>query len=150
LNTNTAKSTEATKTPHVAIAAIHHTAVIVTDLARAKHFYGVVLGLQEISRPGFPFGGAWYRVGDSQELHLIVYPQAKAVRGTTRIDPRDGHFAVRVASYADTLASLRMHGITCLEAPDNLTPWAQIYVTDPDGNVIELNADRSTIAEPQP
>ena len=22
----------------------------------------------------------------------------------------------------------------------NLTPWAQLYVTDPDGNVIELNA----------
>jgi hypothetical protein len=24
----------------------------------------------------------------------------------------------------------------------NLTPWHQIYLTDPDGNVIELNAER--------
>jgi catechol-2,3-dioxygenase len=25
----------------------------------------------------------------------------------------------------------------------NVTPWAQIYVTDPDGNVIELNVERA-------
>jgi hypothetical protein len=24
----------------------------------------------------------------------------------------------------------------------NLTPWARIYVTDPDGHVIEFNAER--------
>ena len=24
----------------------------------------------------------------------------------------------------------------------NPTPWAQIHLTDPDGNVIELNAER--------
>jgi catechol 2,3-dioxygenase-like lactoylglutathione lyase family enzyme len=117
----------------------------VTDLDRAKQFYGGVLGLRELPRPPFPFGGAWYRVGGSQELHLIVYPDAKLVRRTTRIDPRDGHFALRVASYGQALARLRAHGIECLEAPDNLTPWAQIYVTDPDGNVIELNADRETV-----
>jgi catechol-2,3-dioxygenase len=28
------------------------------------------------------------------------------------------------------------------DRPHNLTPWPQIYVTDPDGNVIELNAER--------
>jgi hypothetical protein len=26
------------------------------------------------------------------------------------------------------------------DRPQNPTPWPQIYVTDPDGNVIELNA----------
>jgi hypothetical protein len=36
---------------------------------------------------------------------------------------------------------LRSHGLECLESPRNLTPWAQIYVTDPDGNVVEFNAD---------
>jgi hypothetical protein len=28
------------------------------------------------------------------------------------------------------------------ESPDNVTPWAQLYITDPDGNVIEFNAER--------
>ena len=45
-------------------------------------------------------------------------------------------------SYAETLAHLKAHGVACLERPDNPTPWAQIYVTDPDGHVIELNAPR--------
>jgi catechol 2,3-dioxygenase-like lactoylglutathione lyase family enzyme len=126
----------------IEIDSIHHTAVIVTDLDRAKQFYGGVLGLRELPRPAFGFGGAWYRVGTHQELHLIVYPEARVVRGTTAIDPRDGHFAMRVASYRDTLNHLRAHGVAYRAQPMNPTAWAQIYVTDPDGNVIELNADR--------
>lgn len=129
----------------IQVQGIHHTAVIVTDVERARRFYGDVLGLQEIPRPHFDFGGAWYRVGEHQELHLIVYPDARTVRGTTAIDGRDGHFAMRVASYRATLEQLRSRGIACRELPDNPTQWAQIYVTDPDGNVVELNADRSTV-----
>jgi catechol 2,3-dioxygenase-like lactoylglutathione lyase family enzyme len=62
------------------------------------------------------------------------------MRGTSEIDDRDGHLALRVRSYRQTLEHLRAHGIDVLEKPTNLTPWAQLYVTDPDGNVIELNA----------
>lgn len=126
------------------VEALHHAAVIVTDVDRAKRFYGGVLGLRELPRPDFGFGGVWYRVGAHQELHLIVYPEARTVRGTTAIDGRDGHVALRVGSYARTLDHLRAHGIACRELPDNPTPYAQIYVTDPDGNVIELNAPRHT------
>lgn len=126
----------------VQIQTIHHTAVIVTDVERARQFYGGVLGLRELPRPNFGFDGVWYRVGKNQELHLIVYPEARTLRGTTAIDGRDGHFAMRVSSFSDTLEHFRAHGITCRALPDNPTPWAQIYVTDPDGNVIELNADR--------
>jgi glyoxylase I family protein len=64
------------------------------------------------------------------------------LRGTTAIDGRDGHFAMRVSSYMRTLERLRAHRIPCRALVDNPTPWAQIYITDPDGNVIELNADR--------
>jgi len=62
-------------------------------------------------------------------------------RGTRDIDPRDGHLAIRVLSYDDTVQHLRSHGIECVESPRNVTPWAQIYVTDPDGNVVEFNTD---------
>lgn len=120
---------------------LHHVAVVVTDLARAKHFYGEVLGLPEVPRPAFDFGGAWYECGGRQ-VHLIVHPPTRTLRGTTTIDPRDGHLALRVASYGRTLDHLRRHGVSYIEAAQNLTPWAQIYVTDPDGNVIELNAER--------
>ena len=120
---------------------LHHVAVLVTDLPAAKAFYGGVLGLSELPRPPFDFGGAWYALGDRQ-LHLIVHPPGRTRRGTRDIDARDGHFALRVTDFEATLAHLQAHGVPAHVSRDNLTPWKQIYVTDPDGNVIELNADR--------
>jgi glyoxylase I family protein len=124
---------------------LHHISVCVTDLPRAKHFYGAVLGLRERLRPDLGFPGAWYDIGTTQELHLIVHAPSKTLRGSLEIDGRDGHFALRVASYDAVLARLRAHGIPLIESPHNATPWAQIYVTDPDGNVIEFNVEREGI-----
>ena len=121
--------------------AIHHVSVCVTDLPRAKQFYGDVLGLTEIPRPTFSFPGAWYELGDRQ-LHLIVHTTPRALRGTTDIDGRDGHFAFRVRDYEETVDYLRRRGVPFWENPRNPTPWEQVYVTDPDGNVIEFNTDR--------
>jgi catechol 2,3-dioxygenase-like lactoylglutathione lyase family enzyme len=120
---------------------LHHVSIVVTDLEAAKAFYGGVLGLAELPRPPFDFEGAWYAVGDRQ-LHLIVHAPARALRGTREIDSRDGHFALRVADYDATLAHLRSRGVAVRESRVNATPWAQLYVTDPDGNVVELNAER--------
>ena len=115
---------------------LHHVALAVTDLARAPRFYRDVLGLREL-----PVAGLVPAAGDRQ-LHLVVHPPTRTLRGTTEIDSRDGHVALRVASYAGALEHLRRHGVVFRDQYDNLTPWAQIYVTDPDGNVIEINAER--------
>lgn len=120
---------------------VQHISINVTDLARARRFYSDVLGLVETTRPDFDFAGAWYQIGD-QQLHLIVHPPTRTLRGTNDISSREGHFALRVASYAQAVERLHALGVPCLERPDNKTPWAQVYVTDPDGNVIELNAER--------
>ena len=124
------------------VSALHHVAVCVTDIERSKRFYGEVLGLKEIARPPFPFGGAWYEMGEGRQLHLIEHHQARTLRGTTAIDGLDGHLALRVADYGAALAHLRASGVECLERPQNQTGWKQLYFTDPDGNVIELNAER--------
>ena len=124
------------------ISGLHHVAVPVTDVARAKRFYAEVLGLHETARPPFSFGGAWYEMGDGRQLHLIEHHQARTLRGTTTIDGLDGHLALRVADYEAALAHLRAAGVECLERPQNQTGWKQLYFTDPDGNVIELNAER--------
>lgn len=118
---------------------LHHVSIPVTDLERSKHFYGQLLGLPEIVRPPFDFPGAWYQLGDRQ-LHLIVNASAGTLRGSSDVDSRDGHYAIRIRSYRETLDHLRAQGIPCRERPKNLTPWPQIYVVDPDGNVLELNA----------
>ena len=121
--------------------ALHHVALSVTDMDRAAWFYGTVLGLQEIPRPPFDFGGAWYQLGDRQ-LHLIVHPPTRTLRGSMEIGPRDGHLALRVRDRQEVVDRLLAHGIKVLDLPDNLTPWAQVYCCDPDGNVIEFNVER--------
>ena len=123
------------------VISLHHVSVAVSDLEAAKRFYGGVLRLVELPRPPFDFEGAWYRIGDRQ-LHLIVHPPARTLRGVSEIDSRDGHFAIRVKSFDETLAFLRGRGVTVRDRRENVTPWAQLYVTDPDGNVIEFNAER--------
>lgn len=123
--------------------ALHHVALSVTDMDRAAWFYGTVLGLQEIPRPPFDFGGAWYQLGDRQ-LHLIVHPPTRTLRGSMEIGPRDGHLALRVRDRQEVLDRLLAHGIKVLDLPDNLTPWAQVYCCDPDGNVIEFNVERGS------
>ena len=125
------------------ISSLHHVAVCVTDIERAKQFYGGVLGLKEIPRPPFPFGGAWYKLPDGRQFHLIVHERPRTLRGTTAIDLRDGHLALGVADFDRAVAHLRAAGVDRVERPENVTPWKQVYVTDPDGNVIELNAPRA-------
>jgi glyoxylase I family protein len=125
----------------IEVETLHHVSISVTDLDLARRFYGDLLGLREIPRPAFDFAGAWYQLGDRQ-LHLIVHPGTRTLRGTRAIDSRDGHYAIRVRSYREALAHLDAGGVDHRDRPHNRTPWPQIYVTDPDGNVIELNAER--------
>ncbi|WP_028608769.1 VOC family protein [Paenibacillus harenae] len=118
---------------------LHHISIIVSDLERAKAFYENVIGLQEIQRPPFDFPGAWYAVGGGgQQLHLIVHHGE--TKRTGGIDTRDGHFAIRVSDYACTIDWLERHHVGYKANPNSITGFAQIFVLDPDRNVIELNA----------
>lgn len=122
-------------------AGIQHVSIAVTDLELAKRFYGEILGFKETGRPPFPSQGAWYDIGSTQ-LHLIVN-EARTLRGTTVIDDKDGHFALRVYRIQDVLDRLQDASVAYVDRPNNLTEWHQVYVTDPDGNVIEFNGARA-------
>lgn len=136
----------------------HHVSVPVTDLQKSRDFYEKILGLKDTQapeqRPKFPFGGAWYDLGNHCQLHLIVDEDGKSTfRQGKKLDSRDTHFAVRVSSYEETRQFLLEQGYSPQATdgkemkekpagPDNLTLWEQLYIMDPDGNVIELNAPR--------
>ncbi|RWZ54442.1 glyoxalase [Halobacillus fulvus] len=118
---------------------IHHVSLLVTDIERSKHFYGEVLGFEESNdRPDFGFPGAWYQIGNTQ-IHLIVHEEGKTLRGTTEIDSRDGHFAIRVQDMDAFLEHIESHNIEILNKPENKTEWHQVFISDPDGNLIEFN-----------
>lgn len=107
----------------------------------AKHFYGSILGLQELPKPTGPRsrGGAWYRCG-SVELHLSVEDLPVDNRESRR------HLCFMVADLAEAEAAMREAAIEII--PDNqpIEGWQRFYVRDPGGNRIEI-AQRS---KPQP
>ncbi len=131
------------------IQTIHHVSLTVSNLERSRQFYREILSLHEIARPAFPFPGAWFGVGERQQLHLIVHSDA-TFRGAKGIDTRDVHFAVRVPSFHETLDFLRSHGysedadasdmLRMVVRPHATAGFPQIYILDPDRHVIEINA----------
>lgn len=125
---------------------IHHVSLSVTDLQKAKHFYGTMLGFQELERPNFDFPGAWYQVGD-QQLHLIVHSDSSTLRMDQEMNSRDGHFAIRVKDYYETLKQLKELGMKVSEKPNSKSGFAQIFCMDPDLNLIEFNVDQESLKE---
>jgi catechol 2,3-dioxygenase-like lactoylglutathione lyase family enzyme len=111
---------------------LNHVALEVADLSSSILFYRQ-LGLPLIPRPAFDFKGAWFRLGSVQELHLIAgreKPVNSAKRGS--------HFALRVQSLEEAIESLRKSGIAFQGPFDRPDGARQIFLTDPDGYVIEL------------
>lgn len=112
---------------------LNHVAIHVAEVARSCAFYRDVLRLAEMPRPAFDFPGAWFRLGVTQELHLIGRPVEKIP-----LVNRNNHFALRV----DDIAAWEEHLAKCGAdfqrrklRPDGA--W-QVFVRDPDGHFIEL------------
>jgi glyoxylase I family protein len=148
----------------VKIETIHHVSLPVSNIENSKKFYGGILKLREIPRPealAREFEGAWYQVGD-RTLHLIVddkstFRKDKDGEGK-EISSRDIHFAIRVQSFRETLLFLRSLGFKkgsadkaweMKESPTARAGFPQIYIMDPDRNVIEFNANQLDLNETQ-
>jgi catechol 2,3-dioxygenase-like lactoylglutathione lyase family enzyme len=99
----------------------------------AKHFYGTVLGLEEIPKPeeNRKHGGAWYRIGLVQ-LHLSVDDGA-AGEGASR---RHVCYVVKDAWEAER--ELRAAGLEIIPDDRPMAGWKRFYVRDPGGNQLEI------------
>jgi catechol 2,3-dioxygenase-like lactoylglutathione lyase family enzyme len=111
---------------------LNHVMIRVRDLDASIRFYGEVLGLRRIPRPAFDFPGAWFALG-AQELHLIGDPDL------TPESRQHHHFALRIDDTAVARRELEQRGWLHLRGPKSRPDGAmQLFVTDPDGYMIEL------------
>ncbi len=116
-----------------------HVSIIVSNLKKAETFYGKVIGLKKIARPKFPFPGAWYSLQNKIELHIIVNKtRTHRWKRPTSTNVRYPHFALWVGD-ADRMAKhLQKNKIAFHEYVSTPTKSRQIFLYDPDGNMVEL------------
>ena len=106
--------------------------------------------MREIARPLFDDPGAWFQFGGGQHLHLLVRDDA-TTRGDKPLSSSDVHYALGMSSYAKTVFWLKSKGFSedlplqdlhaMILKPNSIVGRPQIYITDPDRNVIEFICD---------
>ena len=107
----------------------------VSDLETARRFYRDVLGLEETLYGEGAEGRYWFLVGETARLGLWTEQVGLAGgRGGAHV-----HYAFSVADgEIDELKKRIESAGTGVEGPIQLGPGRAIYVTDPDGNVVEF------------
>ena len=107
----------------------------VSDLDAARSFYRDVLGFEETLYGEGREGRYWYLVGETARLGLWTEQVGLAGgRGGAHV-----HFAFQVPdSEVERIKGRIESNGAKVEGPIQLGPGKAIYVTDPDGNVVEF------------
>jgi catechol 2,3-dioxygenase-like lactoylglutathione lyase family enzyme len=123
---------------------VNHTAFRITDPEKTRKFYEGVLGLKVLTfRPNFPQGGFWFGAGENQ-IHVIQSKPGDVIR-EGEPDPVGPHIALEIEDFDEALRTLRENGVHVVLPEDagiKVTAGRQMWVHDPDGNTIELRADK--------
>lgn len=113
----------------------HHVAIIVADSAKAKQVYGDILGLEQDKRPDLNFDGLFYKLGNGQQLHIMLLDNPDA----TSVKPEHGgryrHFALSVSNLDVIKTKLTQHNIAFTQSKSGRDA---LFFYDFDGNAIEL------------
>jgi catechol 2,3-dioxygenase-like lactoylglutathione lyase family enzyme len=118
-----------------AVTGISELVLEVADLEASRAFYRDLLGLEETLYGEGREGRCWYLVGESARLGIWTEQVGLAGgRGGVHV-----HFAFHVEDAELELIQARVEARAGqVEGPIQLGPGRAIYVTDPDGNVVEF------------
>jgi catechol 2,3-dioxygenase len=123
------------------VSRVGHIVLRVDDLDRALAFYTGVLGLHEVARRDFGEGPmAFLSTGNTHhDIALVGSTAAPVVRGGNL-----HHFALNVGDSLEDLAAVK-RALEAASVPVHMALDHRVsqglYVTDPDGNLIELYVD---------
>ena len=114
---------------------LHHASLVVSDTQASLKFYRDVLGLEETDRPDLGFPGAWLKIGENQQIHLLELPNTDPTTGRPEHGGRDRHVALSTDSVDAVKASLEASSI-----PYTLSKSGRraLFCRDLDGNAIEI------------
>jgi len=126
----------------IEVRTLDHVTVVVHDLEASRAFYVEVLGMCEVPRPEFSFGGLWFQAGGTQ-VHLIAEHDGSGPAGNLVPAESRGslthHFAFQVDDAHACAARLVELGVPIAAGPKNRPDGAvQVFICDPDGHVVEL------------
>ena len=117
------------------VAGISELVLEVSDLDAARRFYGETLGFEETRYGEGRDDRRWYLIGETARLGIWT-PQVGLAggRGGAHV-----HFAFQIGRERldPLLERLHSQGVE-VEGPIQLGADRAIYVTDPDGNVVEF------------
>ena len=105
--------------------------VPVTDMERAKQFYGETLGLDAVNPGGFPE----YQLGENISVYLIDMESI----GSSFSAPHTAHIALRVADVAETRKELEARGVVFDGDVLDTSVCHMALFADPDGNALMLH-----------
>ncbi len=121
---------------------IDHVTLVVRSVDASRDFYVGLLGMHEVCRPAFDFNGAWFQAGATL-IHLIEEHDRSGPAGfpveVLLKSSRNHHFAFEVEDATAAAASLKNLGIELVDDAKTRPDGAvQVFLTDPDGHVVEL------------
>lgn len=115
---------------------INHITIRVNNIDKAEHFYGQLMGFELVRKMGESM--AVYKIGAEDTMVLV---EAETGYDPSSRDYRVDHYGFYVNSpdEVDELAEyFRKNEVTILSGPANRKRGRFIFISDPDGNMIEI------------
>ena len=113
----------------------NHYAIEVRNLALSIDFYRDILQFPLLQRPEFDFSGAWFDIGDGQQIHLIENRDVHI----TLAGSRALHFAFDVSDLVVLKSYLMDKGVLITkDIKTRHDGLLQMFIMDPDGYYIEF------------
>jgi catechol 2,3-dioxygenase-like lactoylglutathione lyase family enzyme len=122
---------------------IDHYNIATSLIEETREFYEKALGMHVGPRPNFPTGGYWMYFGDYPWVHLSTIDEGLAPPRTILNGQGNGldHISFRLTGLKDLLRRLDENGIEFEQREGSDAPIVQLFITDPNGIVVELLLD---------